>query len=153
MTTSHELQRFAGRWTGGGKGHYPTVEPFEYVEEVELQPVPGKPLLAYVSRTRAAGDGRPLHGESGFWRMLPGDGVEVVVAHGFGAVEVLEGEVAAGALRLATTGVALTTTAKRIEAVSRTYRLDGDVVSYDISMAAVGVPMTHHLSATLRRAG
>ncbi len=41
--------------------------------------------------------------------------------------------------------------AKVIDAIRRRYTLDGDTLTYEIAMAAVGMPLTHHLRATLTR--
>ena len=55
-----------GTWRGGGAGHYPTIEPFEYVEEISFVHV-GKPWLLYTQRTRHAVEDRPLHAETGYF--------------------------------------------------------------------------------------
>jgi len=146
------LAPFVGRWVGDGEGSYPTIEPFGYTQEIELAVVPGKPFLAYRSSNRLR-DGRPSHTESGFLRVVGpnGDGVELVVAQGSGLVEAAEGFVADGELLLVSTTVAGTTTAKDVVATERRYSVEDDRLTVEIAMAAVGVPLTHHLRAHLRR--
>ena len=154
------LAAFVGTWAGHGEGHYPTIDTFSYTERIELTPVPGKPMLAYRSATRAVDDGRTLHGETGFLRLV-GDGVvELVVAHGFGLVEIAEGLVDAGGvdgvpasaeLLLESTTTARTSTAKSVTATERRYRVLGDTLTYEVAMAAVDQPLLPHLRATLTR--
>ncbi len=145
------LAAFVGSWSGAGDGHYPTIDDFGYTEQIELRPVPGKPMLAYRSATRGRDDGRTMHGESGFLRVV-GDGlVELVVAHGSGLVEVADGVIDGDELVLASTAVVGTGTAKEVTAVERRYRVVGDALTYELAMAAVGQPLQPHLQATLRR--
>ena len=82
-----------GTWRGGGRGDYPTIEAFEYTEEVTIGHV-GKPFLAYTQRTKGA-DGAPLHAESGYLRPAGEAGLELLVVHPSGIGEVLVGEVTA----------------------------------------------------------
>lgn len=149
------LATLVGSWTGRGEGHYPTIETFAYDERISLEPVPTKPLLAYRSATTSAVDGLPRHGESGWFRRVDSSTVELVVAAGPGLVEVCEGfvDVAADGTRieLESTTVARTSTAKDVTATARTYHFGGDRLDYDLSMAAMGHPLTHHLRATLQR--
>ncbi|HXH58225.1 DUF480 domain-containing protein [Iamia sp.] len=150
-----ELVALVGTWVGPGDGHYPTIAGFSYAEQIEVTPVPGKPLLAYRSVTSAADDGRGLHAESGFFRLTGDGGVELVVAAGPGIVEACAGIVERTAtgvgVELASEAVAGTPSAKVVTATERSYRVEGDVLTYDVSMAAVGHPVAHHLRATLRR--
>ena len=148
------LAPLLGTWTGRGHGHYPTIVPFDYVETIVFEHM-GKPFLAYSQRTAAADDGRPLHAERGYLRLVGTDRAEMVMAHPTGIVEVLEGslEVAPDSicLRLATTLVGLTASAKRVDAVERAMRFVGDTVTSTVRMAAVGQGMQDHLAATLVR--
>ena len=139
-----------GTWRGAGTGDYPTIEPFAYLEEVTFGHV-GKPFLSYLQRTRDADTGEPLHTESGYLRTLPGGQAELVVAQPTGIVELHAGRIEAGTLDLASTTVATTATAKDCEAVTRVITVVGDELRYELAMAAVGLPMQHHLSAILRR--
>lgn len=145
------LAAFVGTWTGSGEGVYPTIDPFGFTETITLLPVPGKAMLAYRSATKATDDGRTLHGESGFLRSLGDGSVELVVAQGSGIVEVAEGLVDDRELMLASTVVAGTSTAKPVDSVDRRYRVEGDQLSYELAMSAVGQPLVLHLTATLTR--
>jgi hypothetical protein len=146
------LAGLLGTWRGEGAGEYPTITSFRYGEEVRFWHV-GKPFLAYTQRTWSLDDGRPLHGESGYWRARPDGAVEVVLAHPTGIVEVLEGRVDGGRIELGSTTVARTGTAKEVTALRRRFELDGDTLGYSVAMAAVGQPLQHHLAATLHRVG
>jgi hypothetical protein len=139
-----------GTWRGDGAGHYPTIEPFTYVEEISFVHV-GKPWLLYTQRTRHAVEDRPLHAETGYFRPT-GDGVvEVVVAYPTGHVEIAEASVGPGSIEIVTATLAATPTAKRVDRVERRISVDGDELHYTLAMAAVGEPLTPHLEAALRR--
>ena len=144
------LAGLVGAFEGDGHGDYPTIHPFAYRERVTFTHV-GKPFLAYQQRTWHPDHGTPMHAETGYLR-LPGDGrVELVLAHPTGIVEVEEGTVDGSLLRLATTSIAQSATAKRVRSLRREFVLDGDALSYDVWMAYDAVPETHHLHADLRR--
>jgi hypothetical protein len=148
-----------GTWSGSGFGEYPTIETFRYAEAVTFSHV-GKPFLSYTQRTRSLGDdhrpGAPMHAESGYWRFPSPGRVEVVLAHPTGVTEVQEGTIELGldgsiVIDLRTVDIGLTATAKSVSALARTFRLRDDELSYDVRMAAVGIPLQHHLAATLHR--
>jgi THAP4-like, heme-binding beta-barrel domain len=139
-----------GTWVGEGAGQYSTITPFRYGEQIHVTHS-GKPFLFYVQRTWALDDRRPLHAEAGYFRHV-GDGrVELVLVHPMGITEVEEGHLDGLCLRLRTVGMASTATAKRVDALERDIDVDGACLTYVIRMAAVGEPLQHHLSATLKR--
>lgn len=147
------LAPLLGTWTGRGSGEYPTIQPFDYLEEVVFAHV-GKPFLVYGQKTKAVTDGKPLHAETGYLRVPQPGRVELVLAHPSGVTEIEVGTYTvhdAIEIDLATVDVGLTPTAKEVTALSRSFRIDGDKLSYSLRMGAVGQPEQHHLAAVLHR--
>ncbi|MCV7063041.1 peroxynitrite isomerase [Mycobacterium shimoidei] len=150
------LAPLLGTWTGRGSGKFPTIEPFEYLEEVVFTHV-GKPFLAYGQKTKAATDGKPLHAETGYLRVPQPGHIELVLAHPSGITEIEVGtyEKSDGVIEIDLTAstIGLTPTAKEVTALGRRIRIDGDELSYSVQMGAVGQPLQNHLAAVLRRQG
>ncbi|HTQ20396.1 peroxynitrite isomerase [Mycobacterium sp.] len=148
------LAPLLGTWAGRGVGKYPTIQPFEYVEEVVFSHV-GKPFLAYSQKTKAVPDGKPLHAETGFLRAPQPGRVELVLAHPSGIAEIDIGtySVSGGLIEIemSTSSIGLTPTAKDVTALGRSLRIDGDELTYTVRMGAVGQPLQDHLTAVLHR--
>ncbi len=145
-----------GRWEGAGVGGYPTIESFQFGQEITFSHN-GKPFLYYVSRSWLLGeDGRPVRPlamETGFWRPQPDRKLEVLLAHPTGITEVYLGEVTGTKIEMATDIVARTSSAKEVTGGHRLYALVGEVLAYAFDLAAVGQPLQPHLSAQLKRVG
>ncbi|NIQ59684.1 MAG: FABP family protein, partial [Gemmatimonadetes bacterium] len=75
-----------GVWRGRGDGHYPTIEPFGYLEEISFSPGPGKPFVHYTQRTRDPGSGAPLHTECGYLRPAGPGRAELVLVSPTGII-------------------------------------------------------------------
>ena len=147
------LAPLLGTWAGRGSGDYPTIEDFDYLEEVTFGHV-GKPFLSYAQRTRGP-DGAPMHAETGYLRVPAAGRVELVLAQPSGITEIDEGTVAADGdaliIELVSESVGRTSSAKEVLSVSRSIRVEGDDLTYTLSMGAMGLPLQHHLTATLHR--
>lgn len=152
------LAPLLGTWIGRGTGEYPTIEPFGYLEEVTFSHT-GKPFLVYTQRTRSE-DGQPMHAECGYLRSPAAGRAELVIAQPTGVTEIDEGTISTGtgtdtgtALRieLRSTSIGLSSTAKVVAAVHRSFHINGDELTYRLGISAVGQPMSHHLAATLHR--
>lgn len=148
------LAPLLGTWAGRGAGEYPTIEPFTYDEVVTFGHV-GKPFLAYSQRTKATDDGRPLHAETGYLRVPAPGRLEWVLAHPTGITEVLEGSLVVEGtdltIELEATSIGLSGSAKDVTALARSFRVTGDELTYTLRLGAVGLPLQHHLAATLHR--
>ena len=143
-----------GVWRGSGTGHYPTIDDFDYSEEVVFGHV-GKPFVTYSQKTKSLSNGQPLHSEQGFLRVVDNTTLELVVAQPTGIVETHVRAYASNdesfIANFESAEVVPTPSAKSVEQVSRLIRIDRNQLSYDVSMAAVGQPLQHHLEATLQR--
>ncbi|PZG08519.1 FABP family protein [Nonomuraea aridisoli] len=143
-----------GRWEGAGVGGYPTIESFNFGQEIEFTHN-GKPFLEYVSRTWLLDDDgnrvKPLATESGYWRPQPERQIEVVLSHPTGIVEIYIGEVVFHKIELRTDVVARTASAREYTAGHRLYGLVNGNLMWAYEMAAGGHPLTDHMSAELKK--
>jgi hypothetical protein len=151
------LAPLLGTWAGRGKGKYPTIQTFEYLEEVVFSHV-GKPFLVYTQKTKAVADGRPLHAETGYLRVPQPGRVELVLAHPNGITEIDAGTYSVTGdvgdvieVELSSTAIGLAPTAKEVNELGRSLRVEGDDLSYTVRMGAVGLPLQDHLAAALHR--
>ena len=149
------LAWLVGRWEGAGVVGYPTMESVNFGQEVEFRH-DGRPFLHYRSQAFLLDDEgnqvRPLASETGFWRPKE-TGLEVLLAHPTGYVEIYLGKVDGARIDLATDVVARTETAKEYTAATRMYGLVNGDLMWVMDMAAVGQPMQSHASAQLKRVG
>ena len=143
-----------GTWHGPGEGAYPTIRSFSYGETLTFGHV-GKPFLALQQRTQERESGLPLHAEAGYLRPQ-GDGtIELVLSQPSGIVEIHTGtvvETEAGVeVDLHADAVHLSPSAKMVRETRRRYVVEGDTLTCDFWMAAMGEPLTHHLRSVLTR--
>ena len=147
------LRPLLGTWRGSGHGEYPTIVSFDYNEEITFSHV-GKPFVSYVQRTSLAATGLPAHAESGYLRAVGNDEYEFVITSPTGLVEIDRAVVSRDeglTIDVIADAVHRTPSAKPVTEIVRRIVVDGDSLRYDMSMAAMGLALTHHLRAELRR--
>jgi len=149
-----------GTWRGNGHGDYPTIEPFQFGQEL-IFTHDGRPFFHYFSRSwiiepETGEKLRESALETGFVRSRmtePGKAtLEWVMTHSTGIVEIWVGEAADGKIDVATDAVGRTETAQEYNAGKRLYgNVEGDLL-YAFDMAAMGQPLQPHIWARLQRA-
>jgi hypothetical protein len=148
------LAPLLGTWEGAGRGEYPTIDDFAYLESITFTHV-GKPFVAYSQRTRHPETSAPMHAETGYLRVPRPGSIEIVMAQPTGLAEIYEGAVVGGdgplVIDARSTSINATPTAKEVTITERTLSVTGDDLHHTFRMAAVGRPLQHHLSATLHR--
>ena len=149
------LDEIVGRWSGTGSGRYPTIDDFDYREELIVVPTDEPGVLHYIQRTwRIVDDGEvPSHIETGFIHVA-GDRVTILNAQGADRVEVLTGIIERSpgktVVRLESTTLAHD---DRMVGSWRTITIRGDRLDYLMDMATTAVPGgADHLNASLERA-
>ncbi len=140
-----------GTWVGSGRGDYPTIQAFAYDEEISIVPLGAKPMLRYSQSTWRAGTKEPLHTEFGYLRPAGTDAAELVIAQPTGITEIHTGGIDGRGVVFRSMSVERAPTAKEVATVERRIVVDGDRLTYELLMGAVGQPHQLHLEATLHR--
>lgn len=143
-----------GTWRGNGHGDYPTIDSFQFGQEVVFAH-DGRPFFHYFSRTWIVdGEGNKVREgalETGFLRARPEGQLELILAHPTGFAEVWYGEADGAKFELVTDAVVRTATAKDYAGGKRLYGyVEGDLL-YAYDMAAMGQALQPHLWGRLLR--
>ncbi|XP_043852253.1 peroxynitrite isomerase THAP4 isoform X1 [Dromiciops gliroides] len=150
------LSWMLGTWLSEppGDGIYPTLQPFNYLEEVHITHV-GQPMLNFSFNAFHPDTKKPMHRECGFIRLKPNSNkVAFVSAQNTGIVEVEEGEVNGQELCIASHSIARISFAAepRVEQIMRKFRLNAEGrLEQTVSMATTTQPMTQHLHITYKK--
>ncbi|MEV1285867.1 FABP family protein [Micromonospora sp. NPDC049679] len=153
------LLPYVGVWRGRGRGGYPTIEDFDYGQEIRISH-DGRPFLQYESRAWLLDEQsrpvRPAGRELGWWRpVMDGDRatdeLEAMMISPTGVMELYLGRVNGMQVELSTDAVVRTTTAKEVTAGHRLFGIVEGALLYAQEMAAVGHGLSPHLSARLTR--
>ncbi len=152
------LAWLVGRWEGVGLVGYATITDARFGQELEISH-DGRPFLQHRSRSWILDDaGRKVRasaGEQGYWRVEPDGEIELLLAHHTGILEMYVGtrDAARPYVHLHTDAVLCSPHAKDYNAATRLYGYVESDLMWTMDMAAVGQPMTNHLSARLKKVG
>src|SRR5919204_3392041 len=126
------------------------MEPFRFRERMRFDHVKDAFLL-YEQASWLLEDDAPLHFERGVVRSAGEGRVELVLAHPNGVAEVAEGTIHGTHIDVVSSTVARSATASRVTALARRYRVEDDVLTYQLDMATETQPLTFHVRGELRR--
>jgi hypothetical protein len=155
------LLPYVGLWRGRGRGGYPSIEDFDYAQEIRISH-DGRPFLFYESRAWLLDERsrpiRPSGREVGWWRPVMQDDratdeIEALLTSPTGIMELYLGRVDGLRVEMATDAVMRTATAKEVTAGHRLFGIVEGALLYAQEMAAVGHGLAPHLSARLIRVG
>ena len=156
MNNQDILHSLVGEWSGMGRGEFPTIEPFEYLETLQFSS-DGRSFLHYEQKAKRRNIGQtdyiPSHWESGFIRRLPSGEVELTNAQTGGRLEKLTGllEQTETGMILRLKSTAFLNDPRMLE-TSRTIIMEGDSLHYMVEMHTTAVPQrAHHLEGRLKR--
>ena len=148
------LAWLVGTWRGKGHGEYPTIQPFEYAQEVVFNH-DGRNFLNYFSRSWIIDDQgeivRPGASEAGFWRVKPNNVLEVVISHNTGISEGWVGQFDGPKIQLVLDQGYSAPSAKVVEAGVRLYGLVEGELFYAYDMATNGHELQAHIWSSLER--
>ncbi len=145
-----------GTWAGNGRGDYPTIEAFNFGQEVIFQQ-DGRPFIHYMSRSWLTDESgkkiREAAQETGFIRPKEDGTIEMVMAHMTGFVEIWDGTLhpERPSFEIVTDAVARTASAKEYTAGKRMYGYVEGQLMYAFDMAAMDQPLQPHTHAVLQR--
>ncbi|XP_070802051.1 peroxynitrite isomerase THAP4 isoform X2 [Pituophis catenifer annectens] len=150
------LSWMLGTWLSDppGDGTFPSMKPFQYLEEVHISHV-GQPMLNFSFNAFHPDTKKPMHRECGFIRIQPDTNkVAFISAQNTGLVEVEEGVVNGQELSIASHSVARISFAKKphVEQITRKFRLNSEgKLEQTVSMSTTTQPMTQHLHITYKK--
>lgn len=150
------LAWLVGRWEGAGVIGYPTMDSYNFGQEIEVTH-DTRPFLTWRAtswKLDEAGEKVSVEEtEQGYWRAFGTDEVELIVAHPTGILELYYGSAANGKIEVQTDGVLRSPHSPEYSAAQRLYGNVNSNLMWATDIAAHGHPLTPHASAELTRVG
>ncbi|KAJ7518161.1 hypothetical protein O6H91_21G057400 [Diphasiastrum complanatum] len=131
-----------GTWRGEGEGGFPTIQAFNYGEQIQLS--------HWGKKTWKASSGEPMHAESGYWRPKPDGSIEVIIAQSTCLAEVQKGTFDEQSKTVSLKS-AMIGNATKVNEIWRNFEVSNDELMYTVSMATSSHALQPHLRATLKK--
>jgi hypothetical protein len=150
------LSNLHGSWKGKGSGKFPTIDSFEYEEQLDFEVNSTYPLIHYEQRTILLSTQEPSHWESGFIRVVDEDYIEISNSQDSGRVEVLRGKMLAtsdSSYELNLVSISIEND-PRLKSTQRLIKVTNDAIEYNKFMhtnTTKESKMLPHLSAFLNK--
>ncbi|KAM7250674.1 hypothetical protein ACFE04_022557 [Oxalis oulophora] len=144
------LSYLLGTWRGQGEGGFPSINSFNYGEELHFSHSSTKPVISYSQKTWKLDSGAPMHAETGFWRPKPDGSIEVVIAQSTGLLELQKGTFD-GQDKLVRLSSQLVANASKVKEITRVFKLVNGELSYEVQMATHLTNLQSHLKAVLKK--
>lgn len=156
------LSWLIGDWGGIGEGNYPTVKPFRYEQNAQFA-CDGRDFLEYRAISWIVDEQnnrlRPSDTETGYLRPRPDNGVEMLLAHPTGFVELwlgrvevtamVDGRITGARMELTTDAVVRSDSAMDVSAGHRLYGLASGRLLATYDMVAMGHPLANHTAIAM----
>ena len=150
------LSSLHGSWKGKGRGKFPTIDSFEYEEQLDFEVNSTYPLIHYEQRTVLLSTQEPSHWESGFIRVVDDNYIEISNSQDSGRVEVLRGKmlvISDSSYELNLASISLGND-PRLKSTKRLIKVSNNSIEYNKFMhthTTKESKMLPHLSATLNK--
>jgi len=150
-----KLHFLLGKWKGSGFGKFPTIESFEYDEELFFEHDGLNDLIHYQQRTWMKGNKEPLHWESGFINPVENKNnyFEISNSQDGGRVEVLKGKYKLNHdVHTLHFKSKLVENDPRMVKSERIFKIEGDKLEYLMKMTTKNITQhQQHLKAELKK--
>ncbi len=159
------LTMLIGSWSGQGNGKYPTMEPFEFSDQLNFKLLQDsyeqEPLIHFEQIAKVKEDSEFVfkHWEAGFLRPVDNGMIELQVTHNTGRIEIMEGryerlDTNRGQFKIRFTSTFLHNSVGLVEAHAseRVWVLEENEIRCQQAMSTKDISqMTVHLNSILER--
>ena len=154
-----------GKWQGHGNGGFPTMDTFEFTDQMDFRILPEafnkEPLIRFdeIAWLIKNGNHDFMHWETGFFKPLSNGSIQFYVSHNTGRMEVTIGkftsiDIKSKSFEIIFESIFMRNDAGLKKAIcsKRTIKLKNEKLTYSLGMSTDDLPqITNHLKVILKR--